>query len=67
MSPRFKRYVRRSLLPIGLMFLVLLLVNWAATRWNIAWLHLTPWSAAVAVLTVFYLRWLTRANPQDSE
>lgn len=49
------------------MFLVLLLVNWAATRWNIAWLHLTPWSAAVAVLTVFYLRWLTRANPQDSE
>lgn len=66
MSPRFQRYLRRSLLPLALFALLVMLLKFIAIKYKIEWLNASPFGAFGAVVAVFYLKWLTRANPQDS-
>ena len=64
MSPRFRRYLLGSLRVLALMLLLVLGLNWLAGVANLPWPHISLTPPVLAWLTVFLLRWATRAEPE---
>ncbi|MFC3859500.1 hypothetical protein ACFOPQ_01760 [Deinococcus antarcticus] len=64
MSPRFKRYLRLSLPRLLLLLLIIVALNALGSALKLGWLHLDLSLAVVVFLGVFFLNWLTRADPQ---
>ena len=59
-SPRFRRYLLRSL-PLLLLILVL---SWGVGQ---IWGHYSPWDGFVSWLPVFGLNWAIRTEPNRRE
>lgn len=67
MNPRLVRYLKGSIVPVGIVLLLVLVCNLIAQHWKIDWLYSSLGTAIAIILTMLVINWTARADPQDSD